>query len=428
MAFPVATLPNWVQGLKSFQEHAVWNKAALDAVGSDIPVLVLARNKLERREMAIEIAIVTVITTFLSPLHAWAFNKLFRHAHGIPRYLTRISMGNLKTMDKFKQALEALPEQLAKSSKGKICFDSTGIMATDDLRRRLIKTKTSMWIADMVTQGVLNGSIGFIKTWFTQKQTGKNRFTGEMGVVSDDKLKTLYYQNEEKKAKAEQRTRLKNLGIVSSIAVVLPLTLGLLMRRALLGPSSAKAARNKVMDKLATWSKHFDNVDDIWLSLASIFGVATIYNIGLFTAARSKNERKEIVIRKVPMQTLFFFGDLLWMAIATRLFMKQAGQKAFTAIEKMIENAPVSQKRQMGIKGAQFFLASFLVNAAAVSGLILFNNWLTTRKVKADSAKLDAKTFLALFNKTPQGLQHKKVFMAFTQRNVSSHKPVTSIV
>ena len=116
--------------------------------------------------------------------------------------------------------------------------------------------------------------------------------------------------------------------------------------------------------------------------------------MGDIIAARSPHERRETFLKKLPITTTFLFGDMLWMAALARLF-KNSKLPAISSVSKAIESAPKHLKPEAGKKAAGLYALSFLLNVLTVSGVIVFNNRWTTKKIQEEATQLVASSLVA---------------------------------
>ncbi len=400
------TLPALAQLARQLQNYPLVNKAVIEAVGTDIPTIGLARNPIERKELIFEQALTFLLFFVVAPAHALGYRKLAHKAYNLPKQFMDVAFTDLKDLPTFKQAITQLPDKLARLNKETLLPwqkpkpfikpNFNHITLTDPLRKKTLKAKTWMWSLDLMTVCALTGSIGFAKNIVGRLLSGTKHFTGEIGVVDQQQLDELYY----KKPKGAAPKKESHKGaIVYTASAIIPAITGTLIWAACKKPHTGNGIGKRFMRGMATFSNRLDHRRGIFISLASLFGAATVFNIGLFTAARSKNERREVLMKKVPMQTTFFLGDLILMFLANYHYLKKKGIKPTSHIEVGIQRAPKELKKTVGKRLAKTFWGMFALNTIMVGGLVVLNNWLTTKRIKQEAATHQvANTWLKTFN------------------------------
>jgi hypothetical protein len=159
---------------------------------------------------------------------------------------------------------------------------------------------------------------------------------------------------------------------------------------------SHKPATSSLGNKLKKAVDSLDHHRGIFISLPALFGAATVFNLGLFAAARSPNERREVLAKKIPMQATFFLGDLVLMFAANYRYLKKRGLTPTSHIRQGINEAPVKLKTTVGKRLAKTFWGMFALNTALVGGLVVLNNQLTTKRVQRQATSTEV---LSQFNK-----------------------------
>jgi hypothetical protein len=391
-------LPLWANSALQLQTYPLINKAIVEAVGTDVPTIALARNQIERKELIFEQALTFLLFFLAAPAHAWAYQAVFRRLFNVPKHLMALKFSELGSLKALKNGLKALPERLNNQAAEKILpwskpkpskiYNFSNISVDDSLRKRTLWAKASMWAVDLMTVCALTGSIGFVKNKIGELLTGTKHFTGEIGVTSKDTLDKLYYQNSQESEKSKSK---KNISPVYIASVLFPLITGLGMIAI-----SHKPATSSLGNKLKKAVDSLDHHRGIFISLPALFGAATVFNLGLFAAARSPNERREVLAKKIPMQATFFLGDLVLMFAANYRYLKKRGLTPTSHIRQGINEAPVKLKTTVGKRLAKTFWGMFALNTALVGGLVVLNNQLTTKRVQRQATSTEV---LSQFNK-----------------------------
>ncbi len=404
-------LPTWAQWARQLQNYPLVNKAVVEGVGVDIPTIGLARNPIERKELIFEQALTFFLFFMAAPAHAWGYRKLAHKAYKLPAQFMDVAFTELKSLPKFKAAIKQLPDKLARLNNETLLPwqkpkpftkpDFSHIKLTDTIRKNVLKAKTWMWTLDLITVCGLTGSIGFAKNVVGKLLSGTKHFTGEIGVVDQKQLDELYYKQpkEDKDKSQSKKSSLGKGATVYAASVIFPAVTGALMWAACKKTHAGKGIGKAFMRGMGKLANHLDHRRGIFISLASLFGAATVFNIGLFSAARSPNERREVLMKKVPMQTTFFLGDLVLMFLANYRYLKKRGIKPTSHIETGIQRAAKPLKKTVGKRLAKTFWGMFALNTAMVGSLVVLNNWLTTKRVKQQAATQQvANTWLKNFN------------------------------
>ncbi len=392
-------MPTSVALTQKLQEYSLVNRGVLDTLGAAVPMVMLARNEEERREKMLDRTIVIGSAFVLAPLHAWLIMRGVARRHGIAPALMKLSYAELQSVEALKKGLHRLRSQK---------INVPGVPAIDEaLRQTLVKAKTQMLVPDLIIECLIFASVGWITNFFTRTLTGKHQFTGEKSAVSEDALDELY----ENEAAFQQDERWRKL-LTTGMALVAPIGLGWLLQKALLTP---KKVLGILFQKIREKAHYFDYKDGIWMSMPTLGVVVCMQFLGQVMAARSERERRENLIREGMLNFVFFWGNALWMLLLSKMLFKPLKIPVETAIRKVIDRAPAGLKQKAGKIASAAYLTSFLLNTLTLSGVVVFNNRLTTRQVREDAAKLYAKKLTQL-HQTGGAVKHKKPFEQYAQR------------
>ncbi len=379
----VASLSPFVQSVREFQQLGLVNKAVIDATAVDIPLVALAKNETERKERFLRQALVLLIAFIIAPLHARAISKLFSKGIGfksaaLNEQLMQVSYRDLGNKVQLKKGLDKLFRQLNQPIPKVL---ANGV--TESLRKRIVEAKTRFLMSDLAVCGLLLSSVGFIKVLFGKLLSGKDQFSGEFGIVSEDKLNKLY---QKEKSKEGISTQLKGL-ITLGLGIGVPIALGLGLLQVLKRPNPGgffKFLQSKLAPRLDyNYSQHTRFLKN-WplLSDGSQVLLALLLTTGELTSARSKREFKELAIQRNSIDAMFFFGTPAIMKLISGSTTVQG------AIDRVKAKSPELVQR-VANRAAVSYLASFALASLAVAGIVTLTNNITRKAVKDDAQKLD---------------------------------------
>lgn len=331
------------------------NKTLFDLTGSDIPWVVMANNKEERRER-FNRASLSVALMFLPPLvilpfvNKFAMNKILKltSEYSSKNYnAVRLENKYLSSAEKTKEGLAELAKQktfsnelrnmyykyikrkpvpeekldipeLLKNVKGNTINEKY-----DKLRKKISTAKTIVIAADLLLLGGFFGHIGFYNNWQTEKKTGQIGYSAEMKMADKEIV-------EARAAKYKRNEKIRYGAFLASLAgicVGLPMAIrhGVLSKKA-----------GKINEFIKKHSEKFDYKDTIFMKRLPLFLVFLVGHFGIFMASRNKTERKDNAIRSTNTLILFFIGDLLLASGLGRLsdrilktkMMKQGDKKS----------------------------------------------------------------------------------------------------
>lgn len=201
--------------------------------------------------------------------------------------------------------------------------------------------------------------------------------------------------------------------ISNALAIGLPLLIGLGIRRNFLNV----AKQTKVAQKVRQWAPMWNYKKGYLLGFAALVLIGIMDDFGEFMAARSPNELRGSILKRVPVTVYFLFGDRLLLKLFS-LFGKSKQIPNVTTIQKAVALAPKDAKVQAAKRAAGLFWLSFLLNTGIVASTIVLNNWWTEKKLKADVAKLDFESSSRAGFTIPP-VQHPFIFDAFSRQKMS---------
>lgn len=302
------------------------NKALFDLTASDIPWVVMANNKEERRER-INRASLSVGMVFLSPLLALPFAnrfamrtvkltpKLFHNNYNAIRLSNKYLhegedvIKGLKELSKepasnelrrlyYKYILRK-PEPEIKINLSELLKQNNN---PEELRRKITLAKNIVLGTDCFLIAAPFGHIGFFNNMQTEKKTGQIGYSAEMKMADKEIV-----VNRAAQYKTKERIRYATfLAALAGLVVGMPM----LVRHGMLSKST-----NKVNNFIKKIGEKFDYKEAIFMSrLPMTFAFITAH-FGVFMASRNKTERKDNGIRSSASLAIFFGGDLLLASI-----------------------------------------------------------------------------------------------------------------
>lgn len=384
--FKGAPLYNITAGLEN---NVLLNKALFDITGSDVPWVVMANNKEERRER-LNRATLSFSLIFVSPLLALPLINRFAMknvAQLTPKLFSkqynaiRLSNMHLKNKDDTQRELLILGEKLKIDFKPTI--DSVG-SDFEKLRLKLIKAKNTVLASDFLLVTGTFGNIGFYNSWQTKKKTGQKGFSAEMKMAE----KSIVEKRAEKYERSEKIRYGAFLATLASIVVALPLAIKH-------GLSSDKAS--KFNDFVKKHAHNFDYTDAIFMKRLPLAVSLAAAHVGINLASRNKTELKDNSIRSSTSFALFFGGDILLSSLfgmfsdrvfKTNIINKEIKDKNFL---NRILPPPRSLKELQNIghaKSKNIEIGLFWLNFAITSALMGFvTPYLINKIIKKDVAK-----------------------------------------
>lgn len=374
------------RGISSFIESKVLiNKALIDA-SADIPMVLKANNKDERRERFNRAALCWSIG-FLTPfvtlpvtnrLALKFITKTYKSWMGKENNIIQISNRDLRTVKAMREGLEKL-EVKYKFNLDEIVQKAGGDEA---LRKKLLNAKTAVRMFDYSFTAGLLGSIGFFNNWLTKRKTGRDGFSAEFKMAD----KSVIDKRAQDYKKREKKMKLSFASLVGFLTLT-----PLLTRKAILNNSQKgiKGILNKYAHK-------FDYDNGILMKRLPMFlAIMTAY-YGVASASRNNTEMKDNLVRSAAGTGMFFGGDVIMGSVFARLSDKFLKTDIIdkNCEKNMFNKILPPNKHLVDLTGRSRTIgtALFWLNMACLSGLIGFGvptllNKMIKRDVEKDSAK-----------------------------------------
>lgn len=327
-------------------DNVFLNKTLFDLTGSDIPWVVMANNKEERRER-INRASLSVGLIFLPPLlvlpfvNKFAMNKIVKltSAFSSKNYnAIRLSNKYLSSAEKTKEGLAELAKQKTFSNELRDMYykyikrkpvpedklDLNELLQNvkgntldekyDKLRKKISTAKTIVMATDLLLLSGVFGHIGFYNNWQTEKKTGQIGYSAELKMADKEVI-------EGRAAKYKRNEKLRYAGFLATLAGVC-VGFPIAARHGVLTNKAGKFSEfiKKHCEKL-------DYKDTIFMKRFALFSSFLAAHTGIFLASRNKTERKDNSIRSINTLILFFCGDLLLASGLGRLSDRFLGTK-----------------------------------------------------------------------------------------------------
>ncbi|MEB3286875.1 MAG: hypothetical protein VKJ04_05175 [Vampirovibrionales bacterium] len=382
--YPIA-LTGPVQAIAEFERLGLVNKSLIDAVAVDVPLITLANNNIERKERAFRQAVVLLLGFLIAPLHSKLLSAHFSKQLGflkpaINQALFRTSFKDLHSVDALKKGVERVFE---KELNGQLPTELVG-KVDESFRKKLLAAKSKFLMADLAVLCALFSSIGFLKVFVGNKMSGKQQFTGELGVVEQHKLDQIY-----KKEHANEKGGYKKELVTLGLGALVPIGLGGLIWKQHLKPGGSGVVR-KVAPFFDYQFAQIPKFLKKWpmMSNAGLILSALVLTMGELMSARSKREFKSLAIQRNSIDFMFFLGTPLFMM----LFNKGANsiQQALEKTAKITKD-PVLLKKA-ATRSAWMFVLSFALNIASIAGIIALTNRMTKTGVKDAAKSLEEKS------------------------------------
>lgn len=287
------------------------NKALFDLTSSDIPWVIMANNKEERRER-INRASLSIGMVFVSPLVVLPFINRFAMKNIVkltPDFLSKqynaikLSNKHLTSAEATKKGLQELSEKLKIDFKPTI--DKVG-SDYDKLRGKISTAKNIVLGTDLMLISGTFGHIGFYNNWQTKRKTGQNGYSAELKMADKEVI--------EKRAEKYKRSEKIRYGAFLTALLGLTVAMPIAIKR---GISTNKV--NKMNNFIKKHGDKFDYKNAIFMSRLPMALSFIAGHFGIFMASRNKTERKDNLIRSSATMSIFFLGDILLASILSRL-------------------------------------------------------------------------------------------------------------
>jgi len=311
-------------------DNVFLNKAMFDLTGSDIPWVVMANNKEERRER-INRASLSAGLIFLPPILILPFVNRFAMSKIVeltPNLLhknynaIRLSNKCLGSAEEAEKGLEKLAKQSSFSNELKDMYYKYIIRKPvpeekinldellqnvkgsnldekyNQIRKKISTAKNIVLAVDLLVLTGVFGHIGFYNNWQTEKKTGQIGYSAELKMADKNVI-------EGRAAKYKQNEKLRYAGFLATLAGIV-VGIPMAIRH---GVVSKKAG--KFNEFIRKHCEKVDYKDTIFMKRFPLFLTFLGAHFGIFMASRNKTERKDNAIRSTNTLTLFFIGDLL---------------------------------------------------------------------------------------------------------------------
>jgi hypothetical protein len=264
-------------------------------------------------------------------------------------------------------------------------------------RKRLVRAKTNFLFLDWSTQGMFLTSIGWIKNTFSKFfLTGQDKFSGELGLVSQNTLENIYKKERDQQSSLN---RFKAL-FAASLGAIVPVSLTLLLRKSLITPQGQRGLWGWLRNKAGAFDYNYIRNVPI-VSLVPFAIVGFLNDIGDAINSRSPREAWENAI-KMSVSFVFLFGDLIWMKVLSGLLgshnpvplhsrtsVKRTAEWLQEAVKTGRIKGGKALVQSLTSKAASLYLLSFALNTVAVAGIICLMNRSTRSKIKVAAQKVE---------------------------------------
>lgn len=404
-------------------DNVFLNKAMFDLTGSDIPWVVMANNKEERRER-LNRAILSVVLVFVSPIvilpftNRFAMNKVAKLTPNLfskNYHAVRLSNKFLGSAKDAEKGLKELAKEKTLSNELRNLYykyikrkpipeekiDLPELLQTvncdyDKLRKKIATAKSIVLGTDLFLIAAPFGHIGFYNNWQTEKKTGQIGYSAEMKMADKEVV-------EGRAAKFKRNEKIRYGVFLTSLAGLV-VGLPMVVRHGLVSKNNGKF--NNFIKKIG---EKFDYKDTIFMNRLPMLLSFVGAHIGVFMASRNNTERKDNAIRSTTAISIFFLGDLLLSSLLGRASdkllktktLRQEDKKSwFNKILPSMKNLKElkATKHPETLRNAKIIFWSNFIFLSAMSGVIVPH--LINKIIKKD---VDADTQKVGINKTPEG-------------------------
>lgn len=385
----------WWLATRQFQETSLLNKGVVEALGIDVPMIALARNASERKEVAFKLAVIGANVFLVAPFRGKIISELLGRKVGWD--LLKLSFRDLANPRTFQAGLKRIAKdygtlrrltpqsrQLTKKLVKSQVLSKGEKTASQALRNQVLQAKTGLLAIDGMLEALVLANLGWVKNTFSKNITGQKNFTGEMNVVDQDTLNNIYEHDKQAKGKVWTDSPFYKYGLPNALAVALPFGLAGLLHHVTAMKPGARKGFWKGLWKIA---RHFDHNRGYLLGLVPLMVGFLIMNLGMYTNARSDNEKREVLIKKGLIFTLYFFGEQMWLNLLKHVVPKQPG-KLTMEVRQAMGSVPKHLRPRAGKTAAGLYWAAFALNTLTVAAAIILNNRWTTSNVKKAAENL----------------------------------------
>lgn len=345
------------------------NKALFDLTSSDIPWVIMANNKEERRER-INRSALSIGMVFVSPLIVLPFVNRLAIRKLTPDFVSKqwqsikLSNNDLVNAEKTKAGLEKLSKELKIDFKPIV--DKVGC-DYDELRNKISTAKNVVLGTDLMLIAGSFGHIGFFNAWQTKQKTGQNGYSAELKMADKDVIE----KRAEKYKKTEKLRYAAFLTGLAGLTVAMPAAIKH-------GLTTSKV--NKFSSFVKKHADKFDYKDAIFMSRLPMALSFLTAHFGIFMASRNSTERKDNLIRSSATLSIFFLGDILLASVLgrlsdkflkTKLVKKDGESKILNKILPPIKDLKELKAEKL-TKEVKFAKGIFWLNFAVLSALMGF--------------------------------------------------------
>lgn len=366
------------------------NKALFDLTSSDIPWVIMANNKEERRER-INRSALSVGMVFVSPLivlpfiNRFTMRKLTSDFASKQWQAIKLSNKHLVSAEKTKSGLEELSKELKIDFKPII--DKIG-GDYDKLRSKISTAKNIVLGTDLMLIAGSFGHIGFFNAWQTKQKTGQNGYSAELKMADKEII--------EKRAEKYKKTEKLRYGAFLTGLLGLTVAMPAAIKRGIVSPVGSKFG-----DFVKRHATKFDYKDAIFMSRLPMALSFLTAHFGIFMASRNSTERKDNVIRSSATLSIFFLGDILLASILgrasdkylrTNLVKRDGENKILNRVLPSIKDLKELKAEKL-TKEVKLAKGIFWLNFVALSALMgfitpYFINKLIKKEVNEDANKI----------------------------------------
>ncbi len=304
-------------------QNEVLNRSLIDIIGYEPWVIGFSRNGTERLEKLMDGVAWFTIGLGLPLLLQRPLSKFYERALKNKFNLSSQTKGLLNTsftkLEKSHWQGDATQSARLAKKLGLANANKLG-----GLVKWVVGAKLAIVLVDLFFMAAKGEIYFWGRNLLTEKRTHKKGFSGEMGMATSTQLENNAKEYNESKT-LKQRLSM----VFSGVAVAgLPLVLlGLLRSKATVGKG--------VVGKTKKLLKSFDYHNTIYMSKWVMFWSNLFsWNLVGYLAARSKNEKREQVVKSVISDVMVFMGDAVFAGLAGKWLQKKykgklAGVKLF---------------------------------------------------------------------------------------------------
>lgn len=374
----------------ALESNTLLNKALFDLTGSDIPWIIMANNKDERRER-INRGALSVAMVFVSPLVALPFVNRFamRYVSKLTPKMFSKEYNAVKLSNKYLGSAEKTKEGLKELSK-ELKMDFSPVVKRvggdyDKLRKKIITSKNIVLGFDLLMVAGVFGHIGFYNNLQTKKKTGRIGFSAELNMADKSVI-------EKRAKKQDDIMKFKYagfLGVLGAVSVALPIAI----KKGL-----SSSANTKFANYIKQHAHNFDYKNAIFMARLPMALSFIAAHSGIFLASRNESEMKDNAIRSTSSISIFFLIDLISSSILgqlsdkifkTNLIKREGSKNILTRILP-----PVKSLKELSVNGnvktKNAATGIFWFNFASLSALMGFGVPAMINKIVKKDVSKDA--------------------------------------